>query len=322
MEASKAMTIGVWGAGLVGRALASSFAERQMAVCILNRSVDKPIFANGKKVPMRYMSFTANEDEMVSALAGISVLVHCAGSIADDYSQFLQAANRLAAAAVRARIVRVLMVSTVGVYGDAITDACLTTGAIIDKAVLPMPSSPYGKSRYAAEIDMRAILEASGIEFSVVRIPMVLSMGMSAQVFKKLRYFLDRGFFPELGAPSASLPCIRLEKLQICIAQLVSSPSKLAPLYQFSECLLWSAVLESYMSKTGRRVRVVPLPGWILLRVFRALCLKYLVFSLQVLMNEASFGDDSVHVLDELATGESGALGFSIGSAEIESILW
>lgn len=322
MEASSTMTIGIWGAGLVGRALVSSFVERQMDVCVLNRSIDKPFFASGKKIPMRHMSFAANEDQMVSALTGISVLVHCAGNIADDYSQFVQAANRLAAAAVRARVVRVLMVSTVGVYGDAITDVCLTDGAIIDKAVSPEPSSPYGISRYAAEIDMRAILEATGIEYSVVRIPMVLSKDMSVQVFKKIRYFLDRGFFPELGKSSASLPCIRLEKLQTCIAQLVCSRSRLAPLYQFSEYLLWSTVLESYTIKTGKKVRVIPLPGLVLLRAFRIFGLKYFAFSLQVLMNEATFGDDSLYVIDELAMRESGAIGVSISSGEVESILW
>ena len=316
------MTIGVWGAGLVGRALAKGFVEQRLDVCVLNRSVDKPIYSNGVSVPMRCLDFAASEDEMVSALAGLSVLVHCAGSPVDDYAQFVQAVHRLAAAAVRAQLVRVLMVSTVGVYGDAIADDLLRAGAVIDKKVLPVPSSPYGKSRYSAELDMRAILEASGVEFSVVRIPMVLSNGMSAQVFKKLRHFLDWGFFPQLGAPSTSLPCIRLERLQICVSKLVSSPGRLAPLYQFAEYLLWSAIVESYVLRTGKKVRIVPLPGIFLLRFFRILHLKYFEHSLQVLMNEATYGDDSFEVLDRVEASVPPSLGSSIGSAEIEKILW
>jgi NAD dependent epimerase/dehydratase family enzyme len=316
------MRIGVWGAGLVGRALAKGFVEQRLDVCVLNRSVDKPIYSNGVSVPMRCLDFAASEDEMVSALAGLSVLVHCAGSPVDDYAQFVQAANRLAAATVRAQIVRVLMVSTVGVYGDAIADEFLREGAVVEKKVLPVPSSPYGKSRYSAEQDMRAILEASGVEFSVVRIPMVLSNGMSAQVFKKLRHLLDWGFFPQLGAPSASLPCIRLEKLQICISKLVSSRGRLAQLYQFAECLLWSSIVESYVLKTGKQVRSVPLPGLFLLRFFRILHLKNFEHSVQVLMNEATYGDDSLEVLDQVAPSDPRSLGLHIGSVEIENILW
>ena len=169
---------------------------------------------------------------------------------------------------------------------------------------------------------MRTILEASGVEFSVVRIPMVLSKDMSAQVFKKIRFFLDWGLFPGLGDSTASLPCIRLEKLQRCISRLVSSPNRLEPLYQFAESVRWTSIVESYTLRTGRRVRSVPLPGLFLMRVFRFFHLEYFLYSLQVLMNVATFGDDSFDELDQLVTDEVVSSVRLIGSAEVKSIIW
>jgi nucleoside-diphosphate-sugar epimerase len=286
------MNIGIWGAGLVGRSLALELAKRGQSVCILNRSVDKQFLVNGHALPMRQMSFRSNETEMHAALDGLDAVVHCAGSPSDDFTEFSAAAERLAKASCHVGLRRVLMLSTVAVYGDALQNDGLTSGLVIEKSLEPKPTTPYARSRYLAEISMRDQLSNHRVEFSVVRVPMILGPMMTAQLFVKMTHLLNLGLFPDLGTPTACLPCIRVERLAWALAGLTTQPDPTEPVYQFSESLLWSSILRSYSEKTGRRVRSIPLPGLFLYRVLRALGARRSVVVLRSMMNESVYRDD------------------------------
>ena len=242
MEVEASLTIGIWGAGLIGRALAHQLINRGVPVCILNRSTGKPVRIGDTELPMRRLCFAASEEDMAFAMQGLSVLVHCAGSVSDDYAEFEMAAVRMAAAAIKARVTRVLMLSTVAVYGQAVEEDGLKTGLLVSKDLLPAPATSYAQSRYRAEISMRRILEGAGVDFSVIRIPMVLGPEMTAKPFEKLRNVLDIGISPVFGSPTASLPCIRSERLAQSLNTLVTLPRPLLPVYQFAECLHWGEI--------------------------------------------------------------------------------
>lgn len=287
------MTIGIWGAGLIGRELAHQLINRGVSVCILNRSIEKPVCIGDTELPMRRLCFGATEEDMAFAMQGLSVLVHCAGSVSDDFAEFEMAAVRMATAAIKACVPRVLMLSTVAVYGQALKEDGLKIGLLVDKDLLPAPATRYAQSRYQAEISMRQILGGAGVDFSVVRIPMVLSQGMTAKPFAKLRNLLDIGIFPVFGSPTASLPCIRSDRLAQSLTILVTLPGPLLPVYQFAECLPWSGVVDSYEAKTGKRVRSVLLSGRLILGLLGIFGAHRLATMVRSLMNEAVYLDDA-----------------------------
>ncbi|MGV3760427.1 MAG: NAD-dependent epimerase/dehydratase family protein, partial [Actinomycetota bacterium] len=97
---------------------------------------------------------TARPDELDQALAGADAIVHLAGH--DEVVagreperalvETIQMASRVADAAARVGVPRVVHVSTVHVYG-----ASLTPGAVVDERTLPQPRHPYALARLATE---------------------------------------------------------------------------------------------------------------------------------------------------------------------------
>ena len=298
------MMVGIWGAGLIGRSLAAVLAGQGVPVCILNRSTEKPVLAAGRELPMRCLSFAAGAGEMLAVLQGLSVLVHCAGSAGDDHAEFEAATLVLAEAAIKAGLRRVVMLSTVAVYGDALEAVGLTPGTCVVKSLPPMPVSRYAQSRYRAESCMRECLRQGGVGFTVVRVPMVLGPGMTARPFAKLRQALDIGIFPALGSPSACLPCIRCERLAHGLAMLVMEAGPLQDLYQFSESLPWSSVRDSYVEKTGKRVLSIPLPGRFIFNLLNLLGARRAALIVKSMTNEAVYLDDLAGLLGEDGSGQ------------------
>jgi nucleoside-diphosphate-sugar epimerase len=316
------LTIGIWGAGLIGRALAGELAKKNVPVCVLNRSIDQPVRIGDAELPMRRLCFAASEEEMATALQGLSVLVHCAGSVSDDYAEFEMAAVRMANAAIKARLSRVLMLSTVAVYGQALEEYGLKAGLLVGTDLLPAPATKYAQSRYRAEISMRQIFESAGVDFSVIRIPMVLGPGMTAMPFTKLRNVLDIGIFPLFGSPTASLPCIRSDRLAQSLTTLVTVPEPLLPLYQFAQCLPWVEVVDSYEAKTARRVRSFPLPGRSILGLLELLEAHRAAIMVQSLMNEAVYLDDAGWLIASSNEGAQPSIATLDVDSSLREVLW
>lgn len=317
MEVEAGLTVGIWGAGLIGRALAHHLINRGVSVCILNRSIEQPVRIGDAELPMTRLCFATSEEDMAFAMQGLSVLVHCAGSVSDDYAEFEMAAVRMATAAIKARVTRVLMLSTVAVYGQALEEDGIKIGLLVGKDLLPAPATKYAQSRYRAEISMRRILESAGVDFSVIRIPMVLGPGMTAKPFAKLRNVLDIGISPVFGSPTASLPCISSDRLAQSLSRLVTLQGPLLPVYQFAECLPWGGVVDSYKIKTGRRVWSLPLPGRLILGLFGLLGFYRLTTMVRTMMNEAVYLDDAELLI---ASSHEGAQP-SIATLHVDSLL-
>ncbi len=106
-------------------------------------------------------------------LSGVSAVIHLAGhnellaGAEPDraLSETIVAARRVAEAAHRAAVPRLVYVSTVHVYGGAIAP-----GTVLDESVMPMPQSAYAVARLACEHLMGAQAAADGPEVVVYRL--------------------------------------------------------------------------------------------------------------------------------------------------------
>lgn len=136
-----------------------------------------PIFRRPGFGPGAVVGDIDGSTDWSQALEGVDVVIHLAGIGVDPSSdaelQLLRATNvdgtlRLARAAERAGVRRLVYLSTVKVLGEQTPD-----GRPFTNSTLPAPASPYPKSKRDTEIGLCDIAESSPLEVVMVRPPMV-----------------------------------------------------------------------------------------------------------------------------------------------------
>ncbi|MEO5699984.1 MAG: NAD-dependent epimerase/dehydratase family protein [Casimicrobiaceae bacterium] len=176
--------VAVTGArGFVGHALCGALAMRGYAVRALVRTL--PDHAR----PDRTWVVTGNleratEESLDAALRDVHAVVHLAGrahvldQTARDPDAAYHAANvaatvRLAEAAVRARVARLILASSVKVNGEA-----TALGHPFHPDDVPHPSDAYARSKLQAETAVRAACAGASTVPLVVRLPLVYGPGV------------------------------------------------------------------------------------------------------------------------------------------------
>jgi nucleoside-diphosphate-sugar epimerase len=144
----------------------------------------------------------ASEGAATAVLAGVEVLVHCAGyahaqprTPAEDERLHrlvnCELAEATARAALRAGVCRFVFLSSVKAMGDP-------GGACVDERYAALPDTPYGRAKRAAEEALRR-LSASSMELVVVRPAMVYGPGSRGNLERMFR-LVAGGRFPPLPA--------------------------------------------------------------------------------------------------------------------------
>jgi nucleoside-diphosphate-sugar epimerase len=145
----------------------------------------------------------ADTASLRSACRGAAVVVHAAGlahvaGAAGRDADFEAVNVRGTAAVVRAAaaegVRRLVLVSSVSVYGDGV---CPPGG--FDETAPCRPASPYGRSKLAAEGIAREAVAGAGLELVVLRLATVYGPGDPGNLARLMRV-IDRGRFLWVGA--------------------------------------------------------------------------------------------------------------------------
>jgi UDP-glucose 4-epimerase len=131
--------------------------------------------------PVEVMDLTDQRASVADLVAGASAVVHLAGSnethAADDPDQALAdtvaAARRVVEACEAAAVSRVIYVSTVHVYGDA-----LAPGATVTEDARPEPRSAYAAARFEVEL----LMGAAAVDAVVLRLTNGVGRPVAPQV--------------------------------------------------------------------------------------------------------------------------------------------
>jgi nucleoside-diphosphate-sugar epimerase len=284
--------IGIWGDGFIGSGIANELDNQGVDTVILKRNA-----AASWRKNSREMAFSSPEDAMTEAMADLTTLVHCAGSALDHYDEYRDATLRMGRAAVRAGVKRVIMFSTVAVYGSALPAMGLAEPVEIRKSLAPLPRTDYAASRFRTEIEMRGLLTSNAVEFIVVRIPMAIGPSMSATVLRKLFMLLRAHLFPRFSAQAAVLPCVGIQRLSSCLAWLACDQGAKLPLYQFADSIAWQDIIEVFAETFGVKVVNIRMPGSVILTILNVLGIERPATAVRSLMNTAWYEDDSHQVL-------------------------
>ena len=138
------------------------------------------------------------------ALDGCGAVVHLAARVhvmsdtaADPLTEFRRlnrdATRKLAESAAQAGVRRFVFVSTIKVNGEA------TSGPGFTEDDPPAPEDPYAVSKWEAEQAIAEVGSASGMEYVILRPPLMYGPGVGANLLRVLRA-VDRGDPVALGS--------------------------------------------------------------------------------------------------------------------------
>lgn len=226
------------------------------------------------------------------AVDGIDVVVHLAARVhvmreraVDPTAEFrrvnVAGTERLAEAAARAGVRRLVYVSSIKVNGERTGDAPFRPD---DR---PAPEDAYGRSKWEAERALRAVATATGLEAVVVRPPLVHGPEVRGNLLRLLA-LLDRGLPLPLGAVRNRRSLVGVDNLADFLARATTHPAAAGRTFLVGDPddLSTPELLRQLSAGLGRPARLLPLPVRLLRLSARAAgqidALSRLVESLEV----------------------------------------
>ena len=186
--------------GFVGGALCASLVNHSpLRISVRDKSKTE-LFANADI----FEASISPDQDWSPALSGLSAIVHCAARVhvmseeaADPLFEFrrvnVDGTLNLARQASEAGVRRFVFISSIKVNGE-----CADLGHPFTADQIPLPSDPYGVSKYEAEMGLRALSEETGMEVVIIRSPLVYGPGVKAN-FLSMMNWLRRGIPLPLG---------------------------------------------------------------------------------------------------------------------------
>lgn len=252
--------------GFIGRALVSRLANEGWEV---KAAVRRPSGFLSESV----VGDLGARTDWGNALQGCRAVVHLAARVhvmhdtANDPLIEFRAANvdgtlNLARQAARAGIKRFVFLSSIKVNGEQATAAQPFTAD-----APPAPEDAYGLSKLEAESGLREICADSGMEFVVIRPPLVYGPGVGGNL-KALMRWVQRGIPLPLGAVNNRRSLIALDNLTDLIATCLARSAAANQVYLAAdgEDVSTTELLRRIANAYGRTPRLLPVPTWWLVR--------------------------------------------------------
>jgi len=203
------------------------------------------------------------------ALEGVEVVVHAAGrahvlrETAPDPLAAFRAANvgttrAVAEAAAAAGVRRMILLSSVAVYGDDVT-GLLTAGTPC------RPSTPYGASRAEADAAALEVARASSLEMVLLRLPMVHGEGMKGNPLRLFDLVCSRRPIP-LGAIRNERSTLYVGNVVFAVRRLLDAPVPSGSIFLPADAGTVSTpqFVRETAEALGRRRRVWAIRPWLL----------------------------------------------------------
>lgn len=201
-------------------------------------------------------------------LQGVDVLLHTAARVhvmdereADPLAAFrrinVAASMGLAESAARAGVKRFIYISSIKVNGEETLPG--QRFAAEDK---PQPIDPYGISKHEAEQALQAVCERTGMEWVVVRPPLVYGPGVKAN-FQRLMQSLLKGLPLPVGALHNQRSLVALDNLVDLLVTCLDHPqaANQAFLVSDGDDLSVRALAERLARLLGARSWLLPVPA-------------------------------------------------------------
>lgn len=194
-------------------------------------------------------------DHVIHAAARVHVM-HDSARNADLYAETnARGTLQLATEAARAGVRRFIYLSTVKVNGEDATERPYTSSDT------PNPHDAYGQSKWQAEQHVREVAARGGLQFAVVRPPLVYGPGVRAN-FLRLLGWVDRERPLPLGSIQNRRSLVSVWNLTDLMVSLLRHPQGAGRVWMVSDDhdLSTPDLIRRIAHSMSRRARLLPIP--------------------------------------------------------------
>jgi nucleoside-diphosphate-sugar epimerase len=247
--------------GLVGRALCDQLASAGYQVrAALRVNRESPSSASEKVV----VGDISTVRDWTAALDDVDLVVHAAarthvpqerGEIHQYEATNVAATRNLATAAAAQRVKRFVYLSSIKVNGEDSGSGAFTSEGPTN------PEDAYGRSKLSAELVLRHIAAASGMEYAIVRPPLVYGPGVRAN-FLRLMSWVDHERLLPFGAVQNRRSLINVWNLSSIVQRVLEHPLAAGRVWLAADAELLSTpeLIRRLASKLERRARLLSMP--------------------------------------------------------------
>lgn len=265
-------TVAVTGAdGFLGTQLCSSLESRGYGVRRLVRR------QTGAGVDRRMITDLTDVAALTDALHGTDVAIHLAARahVMRETSADVDAAFRrvnvdgtksLCAAAALSAVQRIVFVSSIGVHGAS------TNVKPFTEADTPNPAEPYARSKWQAELALRACSRASGLQWVVVRPSLIYGPGVKGN-FLRLLNLAHSGIPLPLAAITNRRSLVGVRNLSDLLILCMESAAAVGQTYLAAEPETHSTagLVRALRRNLGRPDRIFGMPQALLQALIRVM---------------------------------------------------
>lgn len=252
--------------GFVGSALLARLATD--ARHLLRAAVRRPLPDLDPAIEQAAVGDLDAATDWRDALAGVDVVVHTAARVhvmrdreADPLQAFrrvnVEGTRRLARDAAAAGVRRFVFLSSIKVNGES-----TSPGRPFRADDVPAPVDPYGVSKREAEAALQEVGRDSGMQWVVIRPPLVYGPGVKAN-FAALMRLVARGVPLPLGAIDNRRTLVALDNLVDLIATCIDHPAAANQVFLAgdAEDLSTTDLLRRMGAALRRPARLIPVPA-------------------------------------------------------------
>lgn len=254
--------------GFIGRHLATSLVSTYGTniICPVRTSCT---ITGAHVVPILGIDEQANWSQYME---GVTTIIHAAGRVhvMDDYfsdplTEFrrINVANslNLARQAAAAGVKRFIFLSTVKVNGEETFN-----GGVFSEEDPPAPKDAYGLSKYEAEQMLFELAAKTGIEVTIVRLPLIYGPGVKANFESMLRW-IKSGIPLPFGAVTNKRSFLYIENLISLIVSCIEKPCAANQIFFASDGqdMSTTELLVQCANALGVKSRLLPVPKNILM---------------------------------------------------------
>jgi len=201
------------------------------------------------------------------AFEAVDVVIHCAARVhfmKDDPVRALSEFRRvnvagtetLIKAAAQAGVKRFIFLSSVKAQGEH-----SMPGQPFRETDSPAPADPYGLSKLEAESAVRSVASAEGMEFVIIRPPLVYGPGVKANFLSMMKWLHRRVPLP-LGAIHNKRSLVAIDNLVDLIVTCMHHPAAANQVFLVSdgEDFSTTELLQRLGHSLGKPARLLPVP--------------------------------------------------------------
>jgi nucleoside-diphosphate-sugar epimerase len=206
-----------------------------------------------------------------NSLVGVDVVIHLAArvhvmnDVALDPLEEYRNANTLATThlaqeAAKAGAKRFIYLSSIKVNGEE-----TSSGQSYSEDSVPRPIDPYGVSKWEAELGLEKVCEQTGMQFVIIRPPLIYGPGVKAN-FQKLMGLAAKGLPLPLGAVHNQRSMLALDNLVSFIAEVMKNPLAANQRFLLSdgEDISTTQLLRLLAKGMGKSIWLISIPTFIL----------------------------------------------------------